>query len=73
MKKIKITESQLKKLMGIRLTENMDSSDNGMPMLVKDVINSYLDKIELETNEEKIGDLITFIKIFLFSSISFFC
>jgi hypothetical protein len=65
MKKIKITESQLKKLMGIRLTENMDSSDNGMPMLVKDVINSYLDKIELETNEEKIGDLIKFIKILI--------
>jgi hypothetical protein len=40
MKKIKITESQLKKLMGIRLTENMDSSDNGMSMLVKNVINS---------------------------------
>jgi hypothetical protein len=66
MKKIILTESQLKKLVTRRkLSENLDMEDDGMKIPVKMALFSHLSDIQEMTSDEKVNDLIKFVKILI--------
>lgn len=66
MKKIVITESQLKKLvMRRKLSENLDMEDDGMKIPVKMALFSHLSDIQEMTSDEKVNDLIKFLKMLI--------
>jgi hypothetical protein len=66
MKKIILTESQLKNLITRRkLSENLDMEDYGMKIPVKMALFSHLSDIQEMTSDEKVNDLIKFVKILI--------
>lgn len=66
MKKIILTESQLKKLVTRhKLSENLDMEDDGMKIPVKMALFSHLSDIQEMTSDEKVNDLIKFVKVLI--------